>query len=133
MQTPQISITADVGMEACARTGVKKDGLGRVAGALAVGGDAKEVAHQAPEGGPVGVALREVEGAWACTTAASVQATTPIGGCGNRAPKHEITFSTSRGIDSDTFCQGDRILCFTELKTLGDQAPKHCSSTLPCL
>lgn len=71
-QTPHINITADAGMEACTRTGVEKDGLGRVAQALAVGGHAKEVAHKAPEGGPFGIALREVEGARPCAIAANV-------------------------------------------------------------
>lgn len=47
-------------------TDVEEDGLGRVARLLLRRGLLDEVAHQAPEGGAVGVALGEVKGAGAC-------------------------------------------------------------------
>ena len=49
-----------------ARTCVEEYGFRRVAGSLAGSGHAEEVAHQAPEGGAVRVALREVESARTC-------------------------------------------------------------------
>lgn len=51
-----------------ARTRVEQYRFGGVAGGLAGAGNTEEVPHQPPEGGAVGVALREVERSWSCAT-----------------------------------------------------------------
>ncbi len=62
---------AELGVESCSSPTLPFPVSGallesHLAGDLFGGGHVQEVAHNAPKGGAVGVALCKVEGAWAC-------------------------------------------------------------------